>query len=375
MNIVRHLVTVVASAALAAAFLFTAQKCIPPSDARREAAIKDGALAIQSQILSLTPRIAKAAATDELARLSFLEDCREGNRNGQEAIALLDKAVEHDDADSAAGRWFHARVDHRFLAAQADRLADLAWSLRAGEIGQAGPAAVPPELNKSDPAFLRAVVDALRGEIQRDAPSLAAGVRYKFTLGRMVALEERFQRVDRQSREGLARLSAEYQQACNNLRTLSNAAKQEASSLPSGSRKETGQQHANVPRASHGTPAAEDIREPVRRAQRLLEGLTSYHRRDGIRALLESLPTDLNASEIALLAGTETTFRPDILEMLVKRTRPGWLGAITPTQAAAMLGPASDYYRAKCLECLGPLLPKPLSDAPVDSVLGEVPGV
>ena len=154
---------------------------------------------------------------------------------------------------------------------------------------------------------------------------------------------------------------------------------------------------------SQVAPPDREIREAVKDAEAALRGLTSEYRGGGVKGLLDNLPEDLNAKEIALLAGNTTTsiYRQEILELLVKRAKPGSLDPedvflvlgdatgsyrggcigvigpyirppITGKQAAAILGSASGSCRIECLRPIAPLLRKPLSESEVQSILGRM---
>lgn len=146
-------------------------------------------------------------------------------------------------------------------------------------------------------------------------------------------------------------------------------------------------------------PSAREIREVVSAAASALRGETTSDRVRSVAALMSNLPEDLNAREIALLAGNETTsHREQILELLVKRTRPRSLDPedipavlgtettanrveciliiaqyirppITGKQAAAILGSETDSHRVACLRPIAPLLRRPLSESEVESIL------
>jgi hypothetical protein len=146
-------------------------------------------------------------------------------------------------------------------------------------------------------------------------------------------------------------------------------------------------------------PSSLNIREAVSAAASALEGETFSNRSNSLTALLINLPEDLNAREIALLAGNETnSYREKILEILVKRSRlrsldpehiPSVLGTetysfrvnciriiagyirppITVNQAAAILDSETGSYRVASLKLIAPLLRKPLSDSDVKILL------
>ena len=146
-------------------------------------------------------------------------------------------------------------------------------------------------------------------------------------------------------------------------------------------------------------PSAREIREVVGAAASALRGETTSDRVRSVETLLSNLPEDLNAREIALLAGNETTsHREQILELLVKRTRPRSLDPedvpavlgtettsnrvkciriiaqyirppITGKQAAAILGSESYSHRVACLRPIAPLLRRPLSESEVENIL------
>ena len=153
--------------------------------------------------------------------------------------------------------------------------------------------------------------------------------------------------------------------------------------------------------SSQVAPPAQEIRAVVKTAEAALRGLDSRYREDGVKSLLDGLPEDLDAKDIALLAGdtTDISYRPGILELLVKRAKlrsldpqdvplvldhatgsyredciffiaPNIRPPITGTQAVAILGSESDFNRLMCLTPIAPLLRKPLSDSEVQSILG-----
>jgi len=141
------------------------------------------------------------------------------------------------------------------------------------------------------------------------------------------------------------------------------------------------------------------VRQSVSIATSALRSETTSDRVRSVRALLMSLPKYLNAKEIALLAGSETTrHREQILELLVKRTKLGSLepediplvlgtettnnrvdciGIIAPfirppitgEQAAAILGSETTSHRVACLKPIAPLLKRPLSNSDVTRIL------
>ncbi len=151
-----------------------------------------------------------------------------------------------------------------------------------------------------------------------------------------------------------------------------------------------------VPKAAR---SASEIRQAVSAFGAALRGETTRNRVRSVAALLKSLPEDLNAREIALLAGSETTsHREQILELLVKRTKsrsldpediPLVLGSettsnrvkciriiapyirppITGKQAVAILGSETYTHRVGCLRPIAPLLQRPLSKSEVTSIL------
>lgn len=142
-----------------------------------------------------------------------------------------------------------------------------------------------------------------------------------------------------------------------------------------------------------------NIREAVSAAASALRHETTSDRVRSVAALLNELPENLNAKEIVLLAGNETTsHRENILELLVKRTRPLSLDPedipsvlghettsnrvncihylaqfikppITGRQAAAILGSETGSHRVASLRLITHLLQRPLSDTEVESIL------
>jgi hypothetical protein len=144
---------------------------------------------------------------------------------------------------------------------------------------------------------------------------------------------------------------------------------------------------------------ASDIRKAVIVAVSALRGETTNDRVRSVGALLNNLPMDLNAREIALIAGYETTsHREQILVLLVNRTKPRSLDPkdipailgtettsnrvnciriianyikppITGMQAATILGSETESHRVACLRLIAPLLQRPLSDSEVQSIL------
>lgn len=142
-----------------------------------------------------------------------------------------------------------------------------------------------------------------------------------------------------------------------------------------------------------------NVRASVGVAVAAMRNETTNDRVRSVSALLGSLPEDLNAKEIVLLTGYETTsHREQILQLLVKRTKkrsldpqelPAILHAettsnrincisiiadyirppITGEQAAAILGTETFSHRVKALRLIAPILRRPLSDSEVEMIL------
>jgi len=151
------------------------------------------------------------------------------------------------------------------------------------------------------------------------------------------------------------------------------------------------------PTASFVEPSK--IRTSVKAAVAALYGETTSDRVRSVKTLLPSLPDDLNAKEMALLAGSETTrHREQILQLLIKRTKPYSLqpsdivqvlgnettsnrveciriivpyikGPITGKQATAILASETYSHRVQCIRLIAPLLQQPLTNSEVQEIL------
>lgn len=106
-------------------------------------------------------------------------------------------------------------------------------------------------------------------------------------------------------------------------------------------------------------PPAHEIREVVSVAASALRGETTSDRVRSVAALLSNLPDDLNAREIALLVGNETTgHREQILKLLVKRTRPR---SLDPEDIPSVLGMETTSNRVNCIRIIAQCIRPPIT--------------
>ncbi|MBN1553834.1 MAG: hypothetical protein JXA11_03760 [Phycisphaerae bacterium] len=112
-----------------------------------------------------------------------------------------------------------------------------------------------------------------------------------------------------------------------------------------------------------------DIRKTVNVAATALQGETTSNRVRSVEALLSNLPENLNAREIALLAGSETTsHREQILELLVKRTK---LSSLAPEDIPLILGTETTSNRERCIRIIAPYIRPPITGKHAVDILGS----
>jgi len=112
-----------------------------------------------------------------------------------------------------------------------------------------------------------------------------------------------------------------------------------------------------------------DIRQSVSFSVTALKGETTSDRVRSVRALLISLPDDLNGKEIARLLDRETTtHREQILKLLVTKIRPRSLRA---ADIPEILGGETTSNRINCIEILAPYIEEPISGFAAAKILGS----
>jgi len=112
-----------------------------------------------------------------------------------------------------------------------------------------------------------------------------------------------------------------------------------------------------------------EIRSSVKAAATALRGETTSDRVRSVGTLLPNLPDDLNAKEIALLAGSETTIhREQILYLLVKRTKPN---SLNPADIPKVLGTETTSNRVMCIRIVSPYIKGPISGKEAAAILAS----
>ena len=112
---------------------------------------------------------------------------------------------------------------------------------------------------------------------------------------------------------------------------------------------------------------AVEVRPSVKVALASLQGETLSSRVQSLGALMPSLPNDLNAREIASLAGSETLItRQNILKLLVKRAKPR---SLNPDDVPLIIGSEILLSRINCINIIAPFIKGPINGKQVIAIL------
>src|SRR3972149_4198144 len=110
-----------------------------------------------------------------------------------------------------------------------------------------------------------------------------------------------------------------------------------------------------------------EIRASVKVASVSLRGETLSSRVLSIGALLPSLPDDLSAREIALLAESESLrTRQNILELLVKSAKPR---SLSPADVPLVIGSETLSSRVNCINIIAPYIKSPITGQQAIAIL------
>lgn len=157
------------------------------------------------------------------------------------------------------------------------------------------------------------------------------------------------------------------------LNTRSSAAKESSTDVVREPQKES-QNRGLSPAIDNSRPIPSDkdaveIRPSVKVAMVSLQDETLSSRVRSIGVLLPSLPDDLNAREMALLAGSETlSYRQNILELLVKRAK---LRSLRPADVPLLIGSETLSRRVNCINIIVPFIKGPITGKQVIAILSS----
>lgn len=114
------------------------------------------------------------------------------------------------------------------------------------------------------------------------------------------------------------------------------------------------------------------IRQIVKVSAAALSNESMSSRRRATESLLDSLPNDLNASEISLLLGSETmSDREKLLTILVTKTQKN---SLEPLKISSIVGSETMSNRYHCIGIVAPYIKGPISGEIVVEILGSETG-